>query len=104
MVAVRKHSVRVRPGAPIQSVKLIGERTERFKDATNNAGGGGSFRPHSSFHIPLAEQIRRRPAKPQRLVQFQHGIPILPNQPEGHESPITVIAIVRRRGLMSHSR
>jgi hypothetical protein len=25
-------------------------------------------------------------------------------RPEGHESPITVTAIVRRRGLMSHSR
>ena len=25
--------------------------------------------------IPLADQLRRRPAKPQRLVQFQHGIP-----------------------------
>lgn len=30
---------------------------------------------HFSFHIPLADQFRRRPAKPQRLVQFQHGIP-----------------------------
>ena len=30
-----------------------------------------NFRPH----IPLAEQFRRRPAKPQRLVRFQHGIP-----------------------------
>ena len=27
------------------------------------------------FHIPLAEQFRRRFAKPQRLVRFQHGIP-----------------------------
>lgn len=57
--------------------------------------------PHG---IPLAEQRRRRSAEPQRLVQLQHGIPISPNQPEDHESPITVTAIVRRRGLMSHSR
>ena len=26
--------------------------------------------------IPLAEQPRRRSAKPQRLVQLQHGIPL----------------------------
>ena len=25
--------------------------------------------------VPLAEQLRRRSAEPQRLVQFQHGIP-----------------------------
>jgi hypothetical protein len=45
----------------------------------NNAGGGESFRPHINFkfHIPLADQLRRRFAKPQRLVQFQHGIPFL---------------------------
>ena len=76
--------------------------------------------------IPLAEQLRRRSAEPQRLVQLQHGIPtfarqsegrfmgqvnratvgrpISPKQPEGHGSPITVISIMRRRGLMSHSR
>ena len=36
--------------------------------------------------------------------EFQHGIPISPKQPDGHDSPITVIAMVRRRGLMSHSR
>jgi hypothetical protein len=29
----------------------------------------------ASTSIPLAEQLRRRPAKPQRLVQLQHGIP-----------------------------
>ena len=42
----------------------------------SDADGGGSedFHPHFQF-IPLAEQLRRRPAKPQRLVQIQHGIP-----------------------------
>ena len=33
------------------------------------------------YLIPLAEQPRRRPAKPQRLVQFQHGIPFSFNDP-----------------------
>jgi hypothetical protein len=33
------------------------------------------FRSHFQFHIPLADQIRRRPAKPQRLVRIQCGIP-----------------------------
>ena len=50
----------------------------RFKDATelaNNAGGGENLRPCFQFHIPLAEQRRRRFAKPQRLVRLQHGIP-----------------------------
>jgi hypothetical protein len=32
---------------------------------------------HDKFNIPLAEQFRRRFAKPQRLVRFQHGIPFL---------------------------
>ena len=36
-----------------------------------------SARTNFIFHIPLAEQVRRRFAKPQRLVQFQHGIRIL---------------------------
>src|SRR5204862_201516 len=75
-----------------------GSRTQK----ANNAGGGKSFRPqmnlkvasrssrreealiktwiHSALRIPhsnvpLAEQFRRRFAKPQRLVRFQHGIP-----------------------------
>jgi hypothetical protein len=30
-----------------------------------------------SFLVPLADWLRRRPAKPQRLVQFPHGIPFL---------------------------
>ena len=33
--------------------------------------------PAIQFSIPLAEQLRRRPAKPQRLVQLQHGTPHL---------------------------
>jgi hypothetical protein len=36
------------------------------------------FHPHLQFQIPLADQFRRRPAKPQRLVQFQHGIHFKP--------------------------
>jgi hypothetical protein len=48
-------------------------RLNRSKE--NKAGGGERFRSHFQFHIPLAEQFRRRPAKPQRLVRFQHGIP-----------------------------
>ena len=30
---------------------------------------------HARSLVPLAEQFRRWFAKPQRLVQFQHGIP-----------------------------
>jgi hypothetical protein len=36
----------------------------------------GEAMPVMILNIPLAEQFRRRPAKPQRLVRFKHGISI----------------------------
>jgi hypothetical protein len=52
--------------------------SERFKDAKRRQQRRRERKlpPALSVSIPLAEQFRRRFAKPQRLVRFQHGIPI----------------------------
>ncbi len=45
-------------------------------------------------HVPLAEQHRQRPAKPQRLVQLQHGTPTFA-EPGG--AKVALCSLVRRR-------
>ena len=68
----RHSSVRVRPGAPVYGDHdVISSITPR-----EGVCAGANPVGHPNF-IPLAEQFRRRFAKPQRLVRFQHGIPFL---------------------------
>ena len=84
-------SVQIRLATPnFDGAKFAGCRFHHLDEASSRAGLSASVlrigwfeirwrcdmrRPQ--MNVPLAQQLRRRPAKPQRLVQPQPGIPLL---------------------------